>query len=974
MTSVNDIRSEFLSFFKSRDHEIVPSSPLVPQNDPTLMFANSGMVQFKNLFTGIETRPYKRATTSQKCVRAGGKHNDLDNVGYTARHHVFFEMLGNFSFGDYFKEQAIDQAWTLITKNFALPKDKLLVTIYKDDEEAAILWRKIAGLPDERIIRIATSDNFWSMGATGPCGPCSEIFYDHGEDIAGGPPGSPDEDGDRFIEIWNLVFMQYEQTESERLPLPSPSIDTGMGLERIAAVLQGKHDNYDIDLIRALIEASAHISNTEADGSHNVSHRVVADHLRASGFLIADGVLPSNEGRGYVLRRIMRRAMRHLHQLGCEEPVMHKLVPALTREMGGHYPELIAATTLISETLRLEEARFKEALARGLKLLNAELEGKASGGILAGATAFKLYDTYGFPLDLTQDYLRGYGWQVDHAGFDEAMKRQKQIARTTWTGSGEKADDRLMLELAQKHGETEFLGYKQLQTKAKITDLICQGKSVDYVSAGDHFMFTTDQTVFYGESGGQIGDRGRLICGLGKATIRNTTKIKGLVIHHAKLQEGNLSLRNDREVTLEVDSWRRSEACAHHSATHLLHGALRQILGDHVVQKGSLVTRNRLRFDFSHLQAVTKDELKEIEDVVNERIRMDSEVSIIEDMTIDEAKAKGALALFGEKYGDKVRVVSMGGASSDSMRSAWSVELCGGTHVSRTSQIRSFDILRESSVASGVRRIEAVCHRGTKKWLENQVEESNKRVTQLLKDYCDLRSQLLSLLEKLMLVSNAEQKNKYKQESAHHIALDLTGERSMVERRMEEELSDLHQKFVSAINTKQERREQDVRTHHESIRELGKNLLQKYAEYITQLLEDKRNMEKKIASLRQKLSIASPSVQESEQINELNYIAQFLPDTPPRDLKPMADNLRQNAPKTIICLTAAFEGKASIVIAVSDDLTSEFDAVVLVKHAATSIGGTGGGGRPDLAQAGGPDAEKAEQAINAVRAILHEKT
>ena len=598
MTSVSDIRSGFLSFFAGRDHEIVASSPLVPQNDPTLMFANSGMVQFKNVFTGLERRPYSRATTSQKCVRAGGKHNDLENVGYTARHHTFFEMLGNFSFGDYFKEVAIEQAWSLVTGEFGLNRDKLLVTVYSEDEEAAALWRKIAGLPDNRIIRIATSDNFWSMGPTGPCGPCSEIFYDHGDHIPGGPPGSADEDGDRFIEIWNLVFMQYEQTETERLDLPRPSIDTGMGLELIAAVLQGKHDNYDIDLMRALVEASADVSHTEPDGPQNVSHRVVADHLRSAGFLISDGVLPSNEGRGYVLRRIMRRAMRHLHQLGCDEPVMHRLVSALVREMGGHYPELVRAEPLITETLRLEESRFKEALARGLKLLLAEVEGQASGGVLDGQTAFRLYDTYGFPLDLTEDFMRGYGWSVDTAGFDAAMQAQKDAARAAWSGSGETAEAKIFLTLADEQGPTEFLGYTSLTAEAVVSNLVKEGAATASAAAGDEVVVCVNQTPFYGESGGQVGDTGTISWPDGRAVVTNTTKTAGLFLHHARIETGTLA--PDQPVSLMVEAGRRDALKAHHSATHLLHEALRQVLGEHVAQKGSLVTDTRLRFDFSH--------------------------------------------------------------------------------------------------------------------------------------------------------------------------------------------------------------------------------------------------------------------------------------------------------------------------------------------------------------------------------------
>ena len=878
MSSVSDIRSQFLNFFASRDHEIVASSPLVPQNDPTLMFANSGMVQFKNVFTGLENRPYSRASTSQKCVRAGGKHNDLENVGYTARHHTFFEMLGNFSFGDYFKEVAIEQAWQLITSDFGLARDKLLVTVYSEDEKAAGLWRKIAGLNDDRIIRISTSDNFWSMGNTGPCGPCSEIFYDHGDHIPGGPPGSPDEDGDRFIEIWNLVFMQYEQTETERLNLPRPSIDTGMGLERIAAVLQGKHDNYDIDLMRALIEASADVSNTEADGAHNVSHRVVADHLRSAGFLIADGVLPSNEGRGYVLRRIMRRAMRHLHQIGCAEPVMYRLVPALVREMGGHYPELVRADALITETLKLEETRFKDALARGLKILHAEIDGKASAGTLDGRTAFKLYDTYGFPLDLTEDFMRGYGWSVDVKGFEAAMDAQKQAARQAWTGSGSKADNKLYLELADQHGPTEFLGYTRLSAEAVVTTLIREDKICESASAGDHVQLTTNQTPFYGESGGQVGDTGLVLWTDGQGRITNTTKTAGLFIHHVEIEKGQLVPQ--QSVTLQVDAARRESLRAHHSATHLLHEALREVLGAHVAQKGSLVSPERLRFDFSHPQAMNENELQQVEAIVNSRIRANSEVAT-RIMTPDEATAEGALALFGEKYGDEVRVVSMGGAAAKGQeKAAWSVELCGGTHVQQTGDIALLKIVSESAVAGGVRRIEATAHESGLNWLAGR--------NNMLADIAD-----------------------------------------------------------------------QLKTSSEQV-----------SERVSQLLEDRKRMEKEITSLRQKLATGGGAESQAETIGNISFIGKVLGDTPPRDLKPMADNFRQGASSSVICLVSDFEGKASIVVSVSDDLTGNYDAVALVKAAAQAVGGSGGGGRADMAQAGGPDGDKAEAAISAVRGAL----
>ena len=875
MTSVNDIRSMFLDYFVRNGHAEVASSPLVPQNDPTLMFTNSGMVQFKNVFTGLENRDYTRAVSSQKCVRAGGKHNDLENVGYTARHHTFFEMLGNFSFGDYFKEEAIHNAWQLVTGELGLNKDKLIVTVYSEDEQAAALWRKIGGLSDDRIIRISTTDNFWSMGDTGPCGPCSEIFYDHGPHIFGGPPGSPDEDGDRFIEIWNLVFMQYEQTEGGRLDLPRPSIDTGMGLERIAAVLQGTHDNYDIDLMRALIEASADASNTDADGPKNVSHRVVADHLRSAGFLIADGVLPSNEGRGYVLRRIMRRAMRHLHQLGCDDPVMFQLVPALVREMGGHYPELVRAQPLISETLKLEEARFKEALARGLKILTTEVEGKASGGTLSGETAFKLYDTYGFPLDLTEDFMRGYDWQVDIAGFDSAMKAQKEAARAAWSGSGSKADERILFELADRHGATEFLGYSRLSSEAVVNAIVKDGAEVSHLGVGESGLLVTNQTPFYGESGGQMGDTGLVQSGEVLGHVTDTQKTAaGLFLHHVTVDKGQFE--TDMPVSFVVDEARRTSLCANHSATHLLHEALRIVLGEHVAQKGSLVAPDRVRFDFSHSIAMSAAEISAVEDIVNARIRMNSDVST-RLMTPDEAVKEGALALFGEKYGDEVRVVSMGGASDISGKSAWSVELCGGIHVAHTGDIALLKVISESAVAGGVRRIEAVTHAYGLAYLAGR-DATLSRAAQILKASPD-----------------------------------------QLEGRIE------------------------------------------------QLLDDRRKMEREISSLRQKLATGGADDNDSEMLGNISYRGKVLDDTPARELKAMADAMRSNASGTVICLVATDAGKASIVVSVTDDLIGQMDAVALVKAGSAALGGAGGGGRADMAQAGGPNANAAADAVDAVR-------
>ncbi|MCH8926461.1 MAG: alanine--tRNA ligase, partial [Proteobacteria bacterium] len=720
MTTGSEIRSAFLDYFAKHGHEIVASGPLVPHNDPTLLFTNAGMVQFKNVFTGNETRPYQRAVTSQKCVRAGGKHNDLENVGYTARHHTFFEMLGNFSFGDYFKDLAIELAWNLVTKEYGLAEERLLVTVYAEDDEAAGLWRKIAGLPEDRVIRIPTSDNFWPMGDIGPCGPCSEIFYDHGPGIPGGPPGSPDQDGDRFIEIWNLVFMQFEQlVPGERVPLPKPSIDTGMGLERITAVLMGTHDNYDTDLLRSLIEASAEVSNTAPDGEHTVSHRVIADHLRATAFLIADGVLPSNEGRGYVLRRIMRRAMRHVHKLGVKEPMIWRLAPTLVAVMGQAFPELGRAEALITETLKLEEGRFAQTLDRGLKLLEEAVGKLADGEALAGEVAFKLYDTYGFPLDLTQDILRGQGRGVDQAGFDAAMERQRETARKAWAGSGDAATETLWFELREKFGATEFLGYDTEAGEGKVLAVIADGKLVDAGEAGAEVQVVTNQTPFYGESGGQVGDTGVLFSGAGaEVEVTDTQKKLGdLHVHAGKVTRGQLKAGD--AVEMKVDGARRAGLRAHHSATHLMHEALRRRLGAHVTQKGSLVAPDRLRFDYSHPKALGAEDLHAVEAEVNARIRANAPVET-HFMTPEEAIEAGALALFGEKYGEEVRVVSMGGADAGHGGQAFSTELCGGTHVRRAGDIGFFKIVGEGALAAGVRRIEAVAGAAALDYVERQ--------------------------------------------------------------------------------------------------------------------------------------------------------------------------------------------------------------------------------------------------------------
>ncbi|MCK0094640.1 alanine--tRNA ligase [Yoonia sp. F2084L] len=753
MTSLADIRSTFLNYFGKQGHEIVASSPLVPRNDPTLMFANSGMVQFKNLFTGVETRDYTRATTSQKCVRAGGKHNDLDNVGYTARHHTFFEMLGNFSFGDYFKAEAIAFAWELLTKDFGIDKNRLLVTVYHTDDEAAEIWKKVAGLPDDRIIRIPTDDNFWRMGPTGPCGPCTEIFYDHGDHIWGGPPGSPDEDGDRFIEIWNIVFMQNEQFEDGTMkPLQMQSIDTGMGLERIGALLQGKHDNYDTDLMRALIEASADATSTDPDGPGNTHHRVIADHLRSTSFLIAEGVLPSNEGRGYVLRRIMRRAMRHAHQLGGKDPVMHRLVPALVQQMGAAYPELGQGQRLIEETLLNEEVRFKQTLDRGLKLLDDALSGLAEDAALPGEAAFKLYDTYGFPLDLTQDALREKGREVDTAGFDAAMAAQKAKARAAWSGTGEAADSAIWFDIADESGTTDFLGYDTLTAEGQIAALVVDGATAD--QADGTVQIVLNQTPFYAEAGGQVGDAGLLVTETGKAEITDTKKVTGLYVHFAKVVEGSLSKGQGAE--LVVDAARRGAIQANHSATHLLNEALREVLGDHIAQRGSLNAPDRLRFDFSHTKALSDDELAQVERDVNAIIRQNTAVET-RIMTPDDARAMGAQALFGEKYGDEVRVVSMGrkvGSGKGSGGDTYSLELCGGTHVKQLGEIGAFVTLGDSASSAGVRRIEALTGQAALDYLRGQDARLGLAAAALKAPPSEVADRVKALLEERKALAN----------------------------------------------------------------------------------------------------------------------------------------------------------------------------------------------------------------------------
>jgi len=883
MKSTSDIRAAFLGFFAANGHEVVASSPLVPHNDPTLLFTNAGMVQFKNVFTGVERRPYVRAATSQKCVRAGGKHNDLENVGYTARHHTFFEMLGNFSFGDYFKDRAIELAWNLITKEFGIDKDRLLVTVFAEDDEAAGHWKKIAGLPDSRIIRIATSDNFWSMGDTGPCGPCSEIFYDHGPHLAGGPPGSPDADGDRFVEIWNLVFMQYEQhANGERTNLPRPSIDTGMGLERIAAVLQGVHDNYDIDLFKALIAASAEAARTPANGPHAVSHRVVADHLRASSFLIADGVLPSNEGRGYVLRRIMRRAMRHAHIMGCTQPLMHRLVPALIHEMGDAYPELGRASALIAETLRLEETRFKEMLARGLKLLEEEEARLAQGQPLPGETAFKLYDTFGFPMDLTADVLRSRGRGVDEAGFNAAMERQRAEARKSWAGSGAAAEDAIWFSLRDRLGATEFLGYTTEVAEGKIQTLLVDGKEVASAPAGTQVAAIVNQTPFYGESGGQVGDAGVMFTAHGtEIAVTDTRKHRDLIVHCGAVTKGKIAVGDI--VELRVDGERRAGLRAHHSATHLLHEALRRALGPHVTQKGSLVAPDRLRFDISHAKPLTAEEIAKVEHAVNERIRRNAEVTT-RLMTPQAAVQEGAMALFGEKYGDEVRVVAMGGEGDE----RFSVELCGGTHARRTGDLGLFKIVKDEALAAGVRRIEAVAGAAA----ESRVAERDA----LLRD----------------------------------AALAL--------RASPEELP-------ARVNA---------------------------------LMEERKKLQRELSDLRRKLAtdvtINVPTdtlaVTDFAPVVGVKFAGRKVDGVPAKELKPMADDLKKMIGSGVVALIGVDDGKASVVVGVTEDLTKRVSAVDLVKVAVAALGGKGGGGRPDMAQGGGPNADAADAALKAIEDTL----
>jgi alanyl-tRNA synthetase len=880
MQTTNDIRSAFLEYFARNGHEIVPSSPLVPRNDPTLLFTNAGMVQFKNVFTGLEKRPYQRATTAQKCVRAGGKHNDLENVGYTARHHTFFEMLGNFSFGDYFKDRAIELAWELVTKELGLAENRLWITVHPSDDVARDLWKKIAELPDARIIGHA--DNVWAMGPLGPCGYCSEIFYDQGDRLVGGPPGSPDEDGDRFLEFWNLVFMQFEQVdENTRIDLPKPAIDTGMGLERITAILQGVTNNYDIDLFRALILASAEASGVAPDGEHAVSHRVIADHLRAAAFLIADGVLPSKEGRGYVLRRIMRRAMRHAHILGCREPLVWRLVPSLVQQMGAAYPELLRAQPLITETLRLEETNFKQTLERGLRLLEEETAQLGRGEALPGEIAFRLYDTYGFPLDLTEDVLRGQGRKVAVEGFERAMARQREEARKSWIGSGEAATEAVWFSLREQLGATEFLGYETESAEGIVLAIIRNGVRVAEAGRGDDVALIVNQTPFYAEAGGQVGDTGIVFsAGGAELAVRDTIKKAGdLHVHLGSVTRG--MLKEGDAVELRVDGRRRRQLRANHSVTHLLHEALRRRLGEHVTQKGSLVAPDRLRFDFSHPRALNSDDIAAIEAEVNERIRANSAVRT-RLLTPDRAVAEGALALFGEKYGDEVRVVAMGGETDEDK--PFSVELCGGTHVRRTGDIGLFKIIAETAIASGVRRIEALTGAAAEAF--------------------------------------------------------VIGEEGIL------------RQAAAALRT--------------SLAELPAR--------IAGVVEERRRLERELSEARRALASAGPTTKSNEKrVGDVAVDVRVVDDVPGRELKSLADDLKRRIGSGVVAVVSRADGKAAIVVGVTPDLTGRFDAVELVRVGAAALGGKGGGGRADMAQAGGPEPGRAEAALAAVERALEAK-
>ncbi len=884
--TLNEIRNTFLKYFEKNDHKIVESSNLVPNNDPTLMFANSGMVQFKNVFTGLEKRDYLRATTSQKCVRAGGKHNDLENVGYTPRHHTFFEMLGNFSFGDYFKEQAIHYAWDLITKDFGIDKNRLYVTVFHEDDEAFNFWKKIAGFSDDRIIRIATSDNFWSMGETGPCGPCSEIFFDHGDHLPGGLPGTKDEDGDRFIEIWNLVFMQFEQvTKDKRINLPKPSVDTGMGLERIAALMQGSHDNYETDHFKKIISSASEIVKVKSDKSNLASFRVIADHLRASSFLIAEGVLPSNEGRGYVLRRIMRRGMRHSHLLGSEEPVFYNLFDTLKNEMSGNYPELTRAESLIKETLKMEEEKFLVLLDRGIKILNDEIS--KIDKVLPGEVAFKLYDTYGFPLDLTEDILRNKSMSIDTEKFQSLMKESRELAKKNWKGSGDAAVEDIWFGIKDKIEPTEFLGYETNQAEGVVLSLLKDNKEVDQLKQNDEGMIIVNQTPFYGESGGQVGDTGEIVSNDFKFEVTDVQKKLGdLFVHYGKVKSGSIKLQESVELKIDVE--RRNNTRAYHSATHLLHESLRRVLGTHVTQKGSLVEPGRLRFDFSHMKPILNEEIDKIEEFVNTMVSKKSDVKT-RLMTPDEAVENGALALFGEKYGDEVRVLSMG----DEDGKYFSTELCGGTHVKNTGDIGKFKIVSQSSIAAGVRRIEALRDKQLEEYLQNKEKLSN-----------------------------------------------LSAEKD------EETIKDLSQQIIK-LGGKPSLDETDQKT-------LIKNLTKQLETIsVNAILEDK-----------------SKNIIKDEEINGVKLRLQKIDGLPPKELRKLVDKGKKDLGEGIVVVFANKDDKVGLAVGVTDNLTSKFDAVQFVKVGSEIIGGKGGGGRKDFAQAGGQDQSKIKEAFEKFKSLV----
>ena len=884
--TLNQIRETFLKYFEKNDHRIVESSNLVPNNDPTLMFANSGMVQFKNVFTGLEKRDYQRATTSQKCVRAGGKHNDLENVGYTPRHHTFFEMLGNFSFGDYFKERAIELAWNLITKDFGLDKNRLYVTVFHEDDEAFNYWKKIAGFSDDKIIRIATSDNFWSMGETGPCGPCSEIFYDHGEHLKGGLPGSKDEDGDRFIEIWNLVFMQFEQVSKEkRISLPKPSVDTGMGLERIAALLQGTHDNYETDHFKKLISSTSEIVKVKPNEKNLSSFRVIADHLRASSFLIAEGVLPSNEGRGYVLRRIMRRGMRHSHLLGSKKPVFYNIFKTLVEEMKDNYPELQRAESLIKETLKMEEEKFLVLLDRGIKILNDEIA--KIDKVLPGDVAFKLYDTYGFPLDLTEDILKNKSLKIDHEKFQSLMKESRELAKKNWKGSGDSAIDDIWFGVREKLGATEFLGYETNQAEGVVLSLFKENKEVDQLKSGEEGMIIVNQTPFYGESGGQVGDEGEIISGDFKFEVKDVQKKLGdLFVHYGNVKSGSIKLNSSVEMKINVS--RRDNIRAYHSATHLLHESLRRVLGEHVTQKGSLVEPERLRFDFSHMKPISADEITKIETYVNTMVEKKSDVKT-RLMTPKEAVENGALALFGEKYGEEVRVLSMG----DEESSYFSTELCGGTHVRNTGDIGKFKIVSQSSIAAGVRRVEALRDKQLDDYLKNKEKLSGLSAQKDVETIKELSEQIIKLGEKPNL-DNEDQKG--------------------------------------------------------LIKELSKQLEQLN---IKSILDDK-----------------SKNIINDEIINGVKIRLQKVEDLPPKDLRKLVDNGKKELTDGIVVVFASKDEKVGLAVGVTQNLIDKYDAVKFAKAGSEIIGGKGGGGRKDFAQAGGQDMSKIDEAIEKIKSLV----